>query len=98
MDNQIFILSFFTLLAIVAFSIITIYNYISCITLKRIYDELLFKEKSRNYNKEKSSKINNDKNQLILESKYLTEPKKTSYATIKRTVKQHTKNINNKNI
>ena len=92
MDNQIFILSFFTLLTIVAFSIITIYNYISCITLKRIYDELLLKEKSRNSNKEKSLKINNDKNQLILESKYLTEPKKTSYAKIRRTVKQNTKN------
>lgn len=98
MNNQIFILSFFTLLTIVAFSIITIYNYISCITLKRIYDELLFKEKSRQSNKETSSKINNDKNQLILESKYLTEPKKTSYATIRRTVKQHTKKLNNKNI
>ena len=98
MDNQIFILSFFTLLTIVAFSIITIYNYISCITLKRIYDELLLKEKSINSNKEKSLKINNDKNELILESKYLTEPKKTSYATIKRTVKQNTKKLNNKNI
>lgn len=98
MNNQIFILSFFTLLTIVTLSIITIYNYISCITLKRIYDELLFKEKSRNSNKEKLLKINNDKNQLILESKYLTEPKKTSYATIRRTVKQHTKKLNNKNI
>ena len=98
MNNQIFILSFFTLLIIVAFSIITIYNYISCITLKRIYDELLFKEKSRNSNKEKSLKINNDKNQLILESKCLTEPKNTSYATIRRTVKQKTKKLNNKNI
>lgn len=98
MNNQIFILSFFTLLTIVALSIITIYNYICCITLKRIYDELLFKEKSRQSNKKTSSKINNDKNELILESKYLTEPKKTSYATIKRTVKQNTKNFNNKKL
>ena len=96
MNNQIFILSFFTLLIIVALSIITIYNHISCITLKRIYNELLFKEKSRQSNKETSSKINNDKNELILESKCLTEPKKTSYATIRRTVKQKTKKLNNK--
>ena len=96
MNNQIFILSFFTLLTIVTLSIITFYNYISCITLKGIYDELLFKEKSRQSNKETSSKIHNDKNELILESKYLTEPKKTSYATIRRTVKQKTKKLNNK--
>ena len=89
MNNTFFILALFALLTIVALSVVTIYNYISCLVLKRIYDEILLKEKN--------NKVSNNKTQLILESnKIVNKPKKTSDTIIKHTVKSNTKNLNNK--
>lgn len=78
MNNAFFILALFALLTIVALSVVTIYNYISCLVLKRIYDEILLKEKN--------NKVSNNKTQLILESnKIVNKPNKANQGTtIKR--------------
>lgn len=78
MNNAFFILALFALLTIVALSVVTIYNYISCLILKRIYDEILLKEKN--------NKVSNNKTQLILESnKIVNKPNKANQGTtIKR--------------
>lgn len=78
MNNTFFILALFALLTIVALSVVTIYNYISCLVLKRIYDEILLKEKN--------NKVSNNKTQLILESnKIVNKPNKANQGTtIKR--------------
>lgn len=78
MNNTFFVLALFALLTIVALSVVTIYNYISCLVLKRIYDEILLKEKN--------NKVSNNKTQLILESnKIVNKPNKANQGTtIKR--------------
>lgn len=81
MNNTFFVLALFALLTIVALSVVTIYNYISCFVLKRIYDEILLKEKN--------NKVSNNKTQLILESnKIVNKPNKANQGT---TIKCSTK-------
>lgn len=79
MNDQILIVLLLTLFIAISFGAVTIY---SCLTLKRLNDDIL----------SKAQKYKSDsKNQLILESnKFVNKVNKTNGATIKRTINSQT--------
>ena len=92
MNNTFFVLALFALLTIVALSVVTIYNYISCLTLKLIYEECLNKQENKLNNE-----LNNIKKgtQLILEDKVTKTKSSNIGTTIKRTPKLYAKSNTN---
>lgn len=93
-NNSLFILALFALLTIVSLSVVTIYNYISCLTLKHIYDDILKKQEN-----ELNNKLNNElkgAQQLILEDKVTNTKSSNTGTIIKRTPRSYNKTINKK--